>query len=94
MIANQFVFYYSKHCNSVSTLHIDYCDCLFRIVGLWRTELAKTNEKAAESIADPSEYENLFPELSQTLQAEKVQNLFPVYAMYVLKPLCFVDAHA
>lgn len=34
--------------------------------------MAKTNEKAAESIADPSEYENLFPELSQTLQAEKM----------------------
>ena len=50
---------------------------LFRIVGLWRTELAKTNEKAAESIADPSEYENLFPELGQTLQAEKVQTILP-----------------
>lgn len=48
---------------------------LCRIVGLWRTELAKSNEKAAESIADPSEYENLFPELSQTLQAEKVRNV-------------------
>ena len=40
---------------------------------MWRTELAKTNEKAAESIASPVEYENLFPELSQTLQAEKVR---------------------
>ena len=40
---------------------------------MWRTELAKSNEKAAESIASPTEYENLFPELSQTLQAEKVR---------------------
>ncbi|XP_065890389.1 coatomer subunit beta'-like [Dysidea avara] len=45
---------------------------LQRIVSLWRTELAKTNEKAAESIANPEEYENLFPELSQTLQIEKM----------------------
>ena len=43
---------------------------------MWRTELAKTNEKAAESIANPEEYENLFPELSQTLQVEKVRKLF------------------
>lgn len=50
------------------------CAVVYRIVGLWRTELAKTNEKAAESIADPSEYENLFPELGQTLQAEKVKD--------------------
>ena len=51
--------------------------CIFchvrRIVEMWRTELAKSNEKAAESIASPTEYENLFPELSQTLQAEKVR---------------------
>ena len=52
-------------------------DCIFchvhRIVEMWRTDLAKTNEKTAESIGSPAEYENLFPELSQTLQAEKVR---------------------
>ena len=52
-------------------------DCIFchvhRIVEMWRTEQAKSNEKAAESIASPTEYKNLFPELSQTLQAEKVR---------------------
>jgi len=58
-------------------------------VELWRTELAKTNEKAAESIAGPSEYENLFPELRQTLQAEKViyytvTNKFAIYFMQML----------
>ena len=54
---------------------------LCRIVGLWRTEVAKTNEKAAESIADPLEYENLFPGLSQTVQAEKVRNVHPVCSL-------------
>ena len=63
-------------------------DCDIRIVGLWRTELAKTNEKAAESIADPSEYENLFPELSQTLQAEKVIYMITdKFAMYFMQML-------
>lgn len=40
------------------------------VVGLWREDLAKTNAKAAQSLADPTEYENLFPELKQALQAE------------------------
>jgi len=58
-------------------------DFFFRIVGLWRTELAKTNEKAAESIANPEEYENLFPELSQTLQVEKVRKPFDLLVLCV-----------
>lgn len=42
-----------------------------RIVGLWREDLAKTNAKAAQSLSDPTEYENLFPELKHALQAEE-----------------------
>ena len=42
----------------------------YSVVGLWREDLAKTNAKAAQSLADPTEYENLFPELKQALQAE------------------------
>lgn len=38
---------------------------------MWREDLAKTNAKAAQSLADPTEYENLFPELKQALQAEQ-----------------------
>ena len=41
------------------------------MVALWKEDLAKTNAKAAQSLADPMQYENLFPELKQTLQAEK-----------------------
>ncbi len=41
------------------------------MVGLWKEDLAKTNAKAAQSLADPTEYENLFPELGQALRAEE-----------------------
>jgi hypothetical protein len=34
---------------------------------LWKEDLQKQNPKAAESLADPAEYPNLFPELQQEL---------------------------
>lgn len=40
-------------------------------MALWKEDLAKTNAKAAQSLADPMQYENLFPELKQALQAEE-----------------------
>eukprot|EP00118_Oscarella_pearsei_P021080 m.234363 g.234363 ORF g.234363 m.234363 type:complete len:941 (+) comp40109_c0_seq13:64-2886(+) len=43
-----------------------------RVVQLWREDLKKTNEKAAEALADPMEYENLFPEMKEALMAEKM----------------------
>lgn len=42
-----------------------------KIVKLWKEDLGKVNKKAADSLADPSEYENLFPEFQEALQAEK-----------------------
>ena len=47
------------------------CVNVHRVVELWREDLAKTNAKTAQSLADPTEYENLFPELKQALQAEQ-----------------------
>ncbi|GMH35365.1 hypothetical protein BSKO_03233 [Bryopsis sp. KO-2023] len=41
-----------------------------RVVKLWRDDLKKINPKAAESLADPEEYPNLFPDLELALQAE------------------------
>lgn len=41
-----------------------------RVVRLWRENLAKVNQKAAESLADPTEYENLFPGLKEAFAAE------------------------
>ena len=43
------------------------------MVGLWKEDLGKQNKKAAESLADPTEYENLFPEFQGALQAEQVR---------------------
>ncbi len=41
------------------------------ITQLWKAHLAKTNPRAAELIADPSQYPNLFPNLVESLDAEK-----------------------
>ncbi len=43
------------------------------VVQLWRKDLAKINPKAAESLADPAQYPNLFPDLELALEAEKLQ---------------------
>jgi coatomer subunit beta' len=40
------------------------------MVCLWRQNLEKISKRAAESLADPSEYGNLFPELSTALEVE------------------------
>lgn len=43
-----------------------------RIVQLWKEDLAQTNKKAADSLADPTQYENLFPDLQEAIKAEKM----------------------
>eukprot|EP01026_Neomeris_dumetosa_P007818 TRINITY_DN12423_c0_g1_i4.p1 TRINITY_DN12423_c0_g1~~TRINITY_DN12423_c0_g1_i4.p1 ORF type:complete len:889 (+),score=158.35 TRINITY_DN12423_c0_g1_i4:94-2760(+) len=40
-------------------------------VKAWREDLQKINPKAAESLADPEEYPNLFPNLEAALKAEQ-----------------------
>ena len=55
------------------------------MVTLWRESLAKTNSKAAQSLADPTEYENLFPGLKDTFKAEQYltkQRKQPIPARY------------
>ena len=42
-----------------------------RVLPLWKAELAKVNEKAAQSLADPENYPNLFPNFSQSLETQK-----------------------
>lgn len=42
-----------------------------RAVTLWKESLSKVNQKAADALADPTEYSNLFPGLQQALQAEQ-----------------------
>jgi coatomer subunit beta' len=41
-----------------------------RVVALWRVQLGKVSEKAGQSLADPAEYPNLFPDFQASLQAE------------------------
>ncbi|PAA65657.1 hypothetical protein BOX15_Mlig008776g2, partial [Macrostomum lignano] len=41
-----------------------------RAVQLWKANLAKANEKAAQALADPADYPNLFPELEDSVKAE------------------------
>jgi len=43
-----------------------------RVVGLWRTQLGKINEKAGQSLADPADYPNLFPNYDASLKAEEM----------------------
>ncbi|RVE64372.1 hypothetical protein OJAV_G00125350 [Oryzias javanicus] len=42
-----------------------------RVVKLWKESLSKVNKKAADALADPAEYSNLFPEIQQALLAEQ-----------------------
>lgn len=42
-----------------------------KVIKLWREELRKTNEKAAQAIADPTEYENLFTDYQNLLKTEQ-----------------------
>lgn len=38
------------------------------VVKVWKKDLEKQNAKAAESLADPAEYPNLFPDLEWALK--------------------------
>ncbi|XP_050414492.1 coatomer subunit beta' isoform X1 [Patella vulgata] len=42
-----------------------------RVVTLWREHLSKINKKSADSLADPTEYENLFPGLKEAFKVEQ-----------------------
>merc|ERR1712117_27404 len=43
-----------------------------RIVDLWRDQLSKVNEKAGQSLADPKDYPNLFPDYQASLLAQQM----------------------
>lgn len=38
---------------------------------LWKENLSKTSKKAADALADPGQYENLFPGMAESLVAEQ-----------------------
>ncbi|KFB46946.1 AGAP004798-PA-like protein [Anopheles sinensis] len=41
------------------------------VLEIWRTELAKINEKAGQSLADPQQYENLFPGFYDSVKTQQ-----------------------
>lgn len=41
------------------------------MLSLWKTELGKINEKAGQSLADPQQYENLFPGFQDALKTQQ-----------------------
>jgi len=43
-----------------------------RVVALWRVQLGKVNEKAGQSLADPADYPNLFPDYQAGLAAQQM----------------------
>merc|ERR1712055_307308 len=43
-----------------------------RVVDMWRVQLGKVNEKAGQSLADPKDYPNLFPDYTASLQAQQM----------------------
>lgn len=49
----------------------DYKCLYYRVVKLWKESLKKVNEKASLALADPDEYENLFPSLNDAIKAEQ-----------------------
>ena len=42
-----------------------------QVVALWKADLARVNKKAAEALADPAEYKNLFPDFDEALRLEQ-----------------------
>ena len=49
-----------------------YCPSrVTEIVGMWQADLMKVNPKAAESLANPEEYPNLFPGWEEALEKER-----------------------
>lgn len=38
---------------------------------MWKESLAKVNEKAAQALAEPTTYENLFPGYRESLKVER-----------------------
>lgn len=43
----------------------------FRVVSLWKDKVAPMNQKVADSLADPTKYENLFPGLKDSFKGEQ-----------------------
>lgn len=65
-------------------------DQISHVVGLWRQQLSAVSEKAGQSLADPKDYENLFPGLQDAIVAqhaiEKEFKQLPPAAAFTMMP--------
>ena len=52
---------------SIFYLYSTYAIYIYSILELWKANLRQVNEKAAEALADPAKYPNLFPDLNYGL---------------------------
>lgn len=59
----------SKLCNSLQRTYLP--DKVSHVLSLWKAELGKINEKAGQSLADPQQYENLFPGFQEALKTQR-----------------------
>ena len=67
---------------SCSIMHASELDML-QVVQLWRADLSRINPRAAEALADPAQYANLFPNMDLAVKAEQYQ---VSTALYVIRP--------
>ena len=74
---------------SARTVPRPHAVCALQVVKLWREDLASINAKAAESLADPAQYPNLFPNLDLALHAEQYQ--VRSSTLTCPRPSCFVQ---
>lgn len=61
----------------------------YSILELWKADLKKVNERAADALADPEKYPNLFPDFAFALQVHCI--FYFVLPIDRLKK-CFVKA--
>lgn len=63
--------YFLAHKNYVFSFRTYLPDKVSYVLSLWKTELGKINEKAGQSLADPVQYENLFPGFQDALKTQQ-----------------------
>jgi len=54
---------------------------------LWKADLKTVNEKAAEALADPAKYPNLFPDLEYALKVRECVCLCHALLLFALDHL-------
>ena len=64
---------YTQHLAYTLHTNIRY---VYSILELWKANLRQVNEKAAEALADPAKYPNLFPDLNYGLMVRRYTGVY------------------